>query len=126
MQLENARQKRKNNQRDSEDACERLGGIAKQGTRVRDDSNEVFDSDSTRANKFRTQTDFTRQADTGEIIAQLRELKQSHLTYTDENKQALEKKINENEAYRQKTLDGISRLENLLEKLLTENEKNDE
>lgn len=56
----------------------------------------------------------------------MRELKQSHLTHADENKKALEKKISENEAYRQKTLDEMNKLENLLEELLTENKTNDE
>lgn len=126
MQLNDARQKRENRQRNPENACEGLGGIAKQGERIGNDSNEVLDSNSARGNQFRAQTDYRGQGNTGKILAQMRELKQSHLTHADENKKALEKKISENEAYRQKTLDEMNKLENLLEELLTENKTNDE
>ncbi len=126
MRLDDVRQERKNDQCNSENACEGLGSITKQGRRARNDSNKISNSNSTREDQSRAQNHFRRQADTGEIITQLRELKESHLTYVDQNKQALEQKINENEAYRQKTLDGINQLEKLLENLLGDNKSNDD
>lgn len=125
MQAENDRRKltvsrEEDNQRDFKNVNSRLGFTSGQSSADGNESNQIFDSDSSWGNISGEEGIAGGQGTTGKMLRQLRDLKDAHLAYIDSHKQLLESQLEANAEHRDKILECMNRLEGNMLKLLGE------
>ncbi len=109
-----------NYQCNPEDVSSRLGFTSAQSSITGDDSNEVFNSDSSWRNTPRQKNSSGGQGDTGKVLGQLRDLHQAHLNFVDKHQHFLETQLVQNIEYRDKIAKDMNHLEEQILDLLGE------
>jgi hypothetical protein len=109
-----------NYQCNPENVNSRLGFTSGQSSIIRDESNEVLDSDSSWRNSPREQNSSSGQGNTGKVLGHLRDLHQAHLDFVDKHQHILETQIVQNTEYRDKIAKEMNRLEGQILGLLGE------
>jgi hypothetical protein len=112
-----ARSETSNHKCNSENVDRRLGGVERKSRTNGNDSNEVLNSNSTGRDFNREESDCRESASLGGIFRQLRELRESHLASVEAHEKKLKEGLAENEIHKQDLLEGIEKVEKLLEQL---------
>ncbi len=114
--------RKEDHQCDIENVSPRLGVTSGESSVLGDESNKIFNSDSSWRNSSPEQDFGSRQRNSGKMLCQLRELNQSHLAFVDKYQQLLETQLAQNLEYRGRILDDMNRLEEQILQLLGEEE----
>lgn len=115
------RDQQENYQRNCTNAYGRLGIIAEESRVNGIESNEISCPDSTRGYFSREESLYGRQGTVGEVLDELRALKQFHLAFIDDHTKSLESQLEKSAQYRAKVDESLTSLEKkILETLDTE------